>query len=131
VALSWNVIDNGQVTGASHRLEATRQGYEITLHKLEQDIPRELATIEGSLQTAEARRNALTKSAAEAEENLKLVEAQVALGQATQLDFLNAQGNLLRVRVSIADATRSHEVARAELDRVTGRYLEYDGMDAP
>jgi len=55
VALSWRVIDNGQVTGASHRLEAIRQGYEITLHKLEQDIPRELATIEGALRSADAR----------------------------------------------------------------------------
>ena len=67
--------------------EARRQSYEITLHKLEQNVPRELAVIEGSLQNADARRGALVESAAEAEENLKLIETQVALGQATQLDF--------------------------------------------
>jgi outer membrane protein TolC len=131
VAMSWQVIDNGQITGASRRLEATRQAYEIDLHKLEQSVPRELATIEGSLEDADARRAALVKSTAEAEENLKLIEEQIALGQATQLDFLKAQGNLLSVRAGIADATYSHEIARAELDRATGRYLQYHFENAP
>jgi outer membrane protein TolC len=131
VAMSWQVVDNGQVTGASRRIEAIRQVYEVTLQKLEQSVPRELATVEGSLQDADARRAALAKSAAEAEENLNLIETQVALGQATQLDFLNAQSNLLSVRAGLADATYSHEVARAELDRATGRYLQYHFENAP
>lgn len=125
VAMSWQVIDNGQVTGASRRIEASRQQYEIALHNLKQDIPRELATVEAALQAANARRDALAKSAEAAEENLKLIEAQVTLGQATQFDFLKAQSNLLSVRAGVLDATYSHELARADLDRVTGRYLEY------
>ncbi len=116
VEMSWRVIDNGQVTGASHRLEATRQAYEIILRKLQQNIPRELATIQGELQNADARREALNKSAAEAEENLELIEAQVALGQATQLDFFKAQGNLLSVRAGLAEACMLTSRARAELD---------------
>jgi hypothetical protein len=35
------------------------------------------------------------------------------------------------VREGIADATHSHEAARAELDHVTGRYLEYITAPAP
>jgi outer membrane protein TolC len=131
VSMSWQIIDNGQITGASHRLEATRQVYEIDLHKLEQSIPRELATVEGYLQDADARHAALAKSVAEAEEELNLIEAQIALGQATQLDFLKAQGNLLSVRARIEDATYSHEIARAELDHVTGRYLQYHFENVP
>jgi outer membrane protein TolC len=131
VAMSWQVIDNGQVTGRSRQIEAIRQGYEVTLHKLEQNVPRELAVVEGSLQNADARRAALVKSAAAAEENLKLIEKEVALGQATQLDFLDAQRNLLSVRAGLEDATYSHEIARAELDRVTGRYLQFHFEDAP
>lgn len=131
VALSWQVIDNGRVTGASRRVEASRQIYEVTLHKLEQSVPRELATVEGSLQDADARHDALIKSAAEAEENLKLIETQLGLGQATQLDFLNAQSNLLSVRAGLEDATFTHELARAELDRVTGRYLQYHSVNVP
>ena len=131
VAVSWRVIDNGQVTGASRRLEATRQGYEVALNQLKQSVPRELADIEGALQNADGRRNALLKAAAEAEENLKLIETQVALGQATQFDFLKAQGNLLSVRAGLVEATYSHEIARAELDRATGRYLEYHPENVP
>ena len=124
-ALSWHVIDNGRVVGASRRAEAARQGYMIVLHELQQDVPRELAAVEGALQSAAARRQALVEAAAAAEENLKLIETQVALGQATQLDFLKAQNNLLSVRAGILNATYMHEVARAEVDHVTGRYLEY------
>jgi outer membrane protein TolC len=130
VALSWQVIDNGRVIGASHRLEAARQGYEITLHKLEQNIPRELATIEGALRSADARYAALTKSAEDAEENLRLIETQISLGQATQLDFLKAQNNLLSVRAGLVDATQSQAIAHADLDRATGRYLQYPDEDA-
>jgi outer membrane protein TolC len=131
VALTWTIVDNGQVTGASHQLAATQQAYEIMLHKLEQNIPRELATVEGTLQSTDERREAFLKAAEAAEENLRLIEAQVSLGEATQLDFLKAQGNLLSVRAGIAEAMYSHETARAELDHATGRYLEYIPTPAP
>jgi outer membrane protein TolC len=131
VAMSWRVIDNGQVIGLSHQLAATQQAYEILLHKLEQNVPRELATIEGALQSADERREAFLKSLESAEENLRLVEAQVALGEATQFDFLKAQSNLLSVRDGLADATLTHEEARANLDYATGRYLQYTANTAP
>jgi outer membrane protein TolC len=130
VQMSWQIIDNGRVTGEARQLEASRQAYEISLHQLEQSIPRELAVIEGALQSADARRDALVKSAEEAEENLRLIETRVSLGEATQFDFLQAQGNLLSVRAGIADATYSHEVERAELDHATGRYLQYGAQGA-
>jgi outer membrane protein TolC len=131
VALTWTIVDNGQVTGASHQLAATQQAYEIMLHKLEQNIPRELATVEDTLQSTDERREAFLKAAEAAEENLRLIEAQVSLGEATQLDFLKAQGNLLSVRAGIAETMYSHETARAELDHATGRYLEYIPTPAP
>jgi outer membrane protein TolC len=131
LALTWQVIDNGQITGVSRQLEALRQEYEITLHKLKQNIPRELATIEGELESADARHDALLKSAESAEENLRLIEAQVSLGEATQFDFLNAQSNLLSLRAGLVGTIQSHEAARAELDRATGRYLQYEEGSTP
>jgi outer membrane protein TolC len=131
VEMSWQIIDNGRVTGASRQIEATRQAYKIALRQLEQNIPLELAAIEGALQNADARRDALVKSAEEAEENLRLIERRVSLGEATQFDFLQAQSNLLSVRAGIVDAIHSHEVARAELDHATGRYLQYHSEKAP
>ena len=125
VGLTWRIIDNGQVIGAQRRLEAIRQEYTLALHKLEAVIPRELAGIAGALQTAAAQHDAFVKSAAAAAENLQLIEARLALGQATQLDFLNAQSDLLGVRTGLADAIFTHEIACADFDRATGRYLEF------
>jgi outer membrane protein TolC len=123
--MSWTVIDNGQVTGAARSLEAARQAYAINLQQLEQNVPRELLRVKASLEDADAQLTALRKSTDSAEENLKLVEARVSLGEATQLDFLNAQSNLLSVRVGILNAINLHETARADLDHVTGRYLRF------
>lgn len=130
-ALSWRVVDNGQVTGASRRTESVREGYRIALSKLEANVPRELARVAQALENADARLAGLNKAVAESEENLKLVETQVILGEATQLDFLNAQGNLLLVRVGVLQALYDHESARAELDRATGAYLEFAGHRQP
>jgi len=131
VQMSWAIIDNGQVTGAARSLEAVRQEYQIDLCKLEQAVPRELARIRGDLEHQDAQLAALQKSAEEAEENLKLIESKVALGQATQLDFLDAQRGLLSVRAGIVSAVYLHEVARAEIDLATGRYLEFTAAGAP
>ena len=68
--------------------------------------------------------------AGEAEELLKLVETRVALGAATQLDFLNAQNNLLSTQTAILQAVFENELARAEFDRVTGRYLDFPDRPA-
>ena len=128
-ALSWRVVDNGQVTGASRRAESVRQIYQITLRRLEQNVPRELARVAQTLENADARLGALQKAVAATEENLKLVETKVVLGEATQLDFLNAQRNLLWVRTGVLQAVYDHASARAQLDRVTGAYLNFAGHD--
>ena len=125
VTLSWRVIDNGQVTGLSRQLAAGSAAYDLARRQLEQHIPREIAAVAGALETAAARRAALQQSAAAAAENLTLIEAQIALGEATQYDFLQAQANLLALRAGLVDATHAAAVARASLDRVTGRYLPF------
>jgi len=43
---------------------------------------------------------------------------------------LKAQNNLLSVRAGLVDATESQALARAGLDRATGRYLQYYNEDA-
>lgn len=125
VGLTWRVIDNGQVIGARRRLDAVRQEYALALHKLKEAVPRELSAIAGALQTAAARHDAYDKAVATAAEYLQLIEARLALGQATQLDFLNAQSDLLSVRVGLINAIFSHETACADLNRATGRYLDF------
>lgn len=129
-AFTWQVIDAGKVRGASSQVESGRQAMEIALRRLEENVPRELQVLVHTLETIDAKVAALKQSAAEAEELLKLVEARVKLGEATQLDFLNAQSNLLSVRTGILLAVFSNEAARAEFDRLTGRYLDFSNRPA-
>jgi outer membrane protein TolC len=130
VAYTWQVIDNGRVTGASRRMAGNVAAVRITLQRLEENVPRELATLARTLETVEARYHALEQSRTQAEELLKLVETRLALGEATQLEHLNAQSNLLNVRAGQLMGTYDNEIARAEFDRLTGRYLDFSA-DAP
>lgn len=125
VSLTWQIIDNGSVTGPSRRAVALRGEYETILDELEQNIPRELDRITRSLQTTDAKLAALQKSTDEAEETLRLIESRITLGEATQLDFFDAQRNLFAVRHAVVDAEFQHAIAFADLDRVIGRYLEF------
>ena len=125
VSLTWQIIDNGSVTGPSRRIAAQRGEYEVVLNQLEQNIPRELDRVALSLQDADAKLAALQKSTQEAEEGLNLVQTRMALGETTQLDFSDAQRNLLAVRHAIVDAQFQRAFALADLDRITGRYLEF------
>ncbi len=125
VTFTWQVIDTGRVTGAKRQIESARQTLEVTLRRLEENVPRELAVLAHTLETVAAKFGGLKQSLAEAEELLKLVETRVGLGEATQLDFLNAQSNLLSTQAGILQTVFENETARAEFDRITGRYLEF------
>jgi outer membrane protein TolC len=124
-SLSWQILDNGQVTGASRQVDGIRQEYEVTLRQLEQNIPRQLARVGHALEDADAQLAALNQSLAEAEEYLRVTENRVSLGEATQLDFSDAQCHLLAVRSGIVEALFNYGSALAELDWITGRYLEF------
>src|SRR5439155_5150922 len=52
---SWQVIDNGRVTGASRRVESGRRALAVTLQRLEENVPRELAILARALQTVDAK----------------------------------------------------------------------------
>lgn len=123
--LTWQIVDNGRVTGERRQVEAVRVQYQLVLAQLEQNIPRDLERISHALENTDAKLNALQKATTEAEEGLKLIESRISLGEATQLDFSDAQRNLLAVRHGVIDALFQHASALAELDLATGRYLEF------
>jgi len=130
-AFTWQVLDNGRLTGASRQIESARQALAITLRQLEENVPRELASLAHTLESVDAKLGALRQSAGQAEEALTLVEQRLKLGEATQLEFLNAQGNLLSTQDGLLQAVFENECARAEFDRLTGRYLEIGSRPAP
>lgn len=123
--MTWRVVDNGQTAGGAMSVQKKKENYEITLKKLEENIPRDLTRVSNSLKAEEARINALQKAVNVAEENLKNVEAQIAVGASGQLDFLNAQSAFYETKFGILKGLYQYNLALAEWDRVTGRYLQY------
>ncbi len=121
---TWRMGDNGAIIGASRRVAARREAMEVTLRRLEENVPRELAALSGAAETAAAKMAALRASLQQAKELLQLAEQRVALGEATQLDYRNAQANLLSTQTGLAQAAFESELVRADLDRITGRYLD-------
>ncbi|SDT88298.1 Outer membrane protein TolC [Verrucomicrobium sp. GAS474] len=125
IGASWLILDGGAVRGAVVDYQATREGYGILLRQLQSDIPRDLRQIADSLRTASAMVDSSTLAVALAEENYRVVEAQIANGTAVSLDLLNAQTNLLNAQYNRINALLENNTAVAQFDTVTGRYLEF------
>jgi outer membrane protein TolC len=126
-SLSWQVIDTGTVRGQAVNLQAIGEGYKIDLQRMEDDVPRQLRQVQHAVALAASKLEGTEQNVALAGENFRLVAAQVANGDLPQLDFLNAQSNLLQARFNRLNALLENNIAAAQLDVVTGRYLEFVG----
>ncbi|MDQ6623457.1 MAG: TolC family protein, partial [Verrucomicrobiota bacterium] len=125
LAYSWRVIDNGLVTGEVVRQRALREANEAVLAKLEADVPRALLRIQNKLRALEARRAALSEASGVAEQSLRAIENNLAEGLSSQLEYRNAESSLLETRAGLLAVAYEQNVARAERDRVTGRYFQF------
>ena len=124
-AYTWRVIDNGEVSGAVSQQRAARETNELQLHKLEANVPRELARLQNNLLAIAARYRSLVQAADVAERNVASVQENRAQGLASVLDFRNAESSLLVTRRGILSAVYDQKVALAEWDRATGRYFQF------
>ena len=130
-SLTWTPYDGGTLQGQARTLDATRAAYQIQLQSLEDQVPRDLQQIAASLQKAAAQLEGSESNVALADQNLKQVEAQVANGDLPQLDFINAQTNLLQAHFNRLNALLENSLAIAQFELVTGRYLEFAQKKAP
>lgn len=124
-AYTWHVIDNGKVTGAVRKQRAAREMNEITVKKLEADVTREILRIHNNLAAIEARQKSLTSGSAAAAESSQIVEQNLAGGLASQLEYRLTQNGYLETRSGLLNAIYQYNIARAEWDRVTGRYFQF------
>ncbi len=127
---SWQVTDGGLAQADASQIQAQKDSYQIDLKQLEDTVPLQLRQIEGLLKQAAAQLESSQQNVDLAEENFNQVATQVAQGDLPQLDFLNAQSNLLQARFNRIDALLENNTAIAQLDFVTGRYLELLTPDA-
>ncbi|MFZ5806661.1 MAG: TolC family protein [Verrucomicrobiota bacterium] len=123
--MSWTMFDGGRTFGVASTQKHKREREEILLKRLEENAPREISRVLNALRAEEARMFALQKSARTAEENLKNIEAQMTAGGSGQLDFLNAQTTFYEAKFGILQGLYRYNVALAELDLATGRYLRF------
>lgn len=126
----WVVIDTGLVRGEARRLDAVRAELQVGLQRLERDIPGELAGVRASVDASAATLRTLRGNVAVAQNTLNIINAGVAQGLNSQIEFLDAQTGVLNTRLGMLDAALALTQARTEFDRIAGRYLRFVTDDA-
>ena len=124
-AYTWRVVDNGKVGGAVLRARSAREINELTCHKLEANIPRDLSHIANYLKTTEVRERSLATASGAAEESAQVVQQNLANGLSSPLEYRTTQNAFLETRSGLLDAIYQHNLAVAEWDRATGRYFHF------
>src|SRR4051812_7070272 len=124
-AYTWRVIDNGKVGGAVLRARAAREQNELTCRKLESNVSRDLSRIANNIEAIAGREQSLASASAAAEESARTVRENVATGLISPLEYRVSQTAFLTTESGLLDAIYQHNVARAEWDRVSGRYFQF------
>ena len=134
VAYTWKVMDSGRTYGEVKQERSAREINEIMLHKLEQDIPRDMARIHHELSAIADKQKVLAAAADAAQHNALTVEENLSKGIVSQIEFRQAQTAALELQSSLLTLAYQQHVAMAEWDRATGRYLAFSdaaGQNVP
>ncbi|MEO5722702.1 MAG: TolC family protein [Chthoniobacterales bacterium] len=124
-AYTWRVVDNGKVGGAVAQRRAAREINELVVAKMEADVPRQLAQIQNNLRSIAARQTALSRATVVAEQTVADVVNNLTEGRSSQLEYRTAEASFLQSKAGLLAVAFQQNLARAELDRVTGRYFQF------
>jgi outer membrane protein TolC len=125
VAFTWQVIDNGRVSGQVARQRAVREMNEISLHQLEANAALDLKRIANNFRAIEGRWKSLNAAVSGAEQNVNVVQRTLEEGLSSQLEFRTAESSFLETKSALLAAAYQQNIARAEWDRATGRYFQF------
>lgn len=118
--LNWDIFDGFLTQGRVEQAEALRDSANEDVTDITRRIELEVRTAWSSFVEAREVLESQQKVQEQAQEALRLADARVAAGTATQLDVLNAQTALTEARSTQAQALRDYAVARARLERAIG-----------
>ena len=121
----WNIIDTGNVRGNVRLQESTRDIAAISVATLERNIPADLAVVRARITDAASTVAALRGNVDTAQNTLNIIQAGVAQGINSQLEFLDAQNGVFGIRSALLAANLEMSLAHAEFDRITGNYLQF------
>jgi outer membrane protein TolC len=122
---TWRVIDNGQTYGAVKKQRATREINELLVHKMEQDIPREMTRLDRDIKAIAAKQELLSGASGAASQNAATVEENLGKGIVSQLEYRQAENAALEVKSGLLSLAYQQQIALAEWDRATGRYFRF------
>jgi outer membrane protein TolC len=125
VAYTWRVVDNGKVYGAVEQRRSAREINELLLQRMESDIPRDLSRIRNNLQAMAKNHTSLAQATSAAAQTALTANENLAGGVASQLESRLAENASLEVQTGLLNLAYQQSLARAELDRVTGRYVQF------
>ena len=127
-AYTWQVVDNGKTYGAVLKQRSVREINELTLQKLEADVPREMSRIRHDLEAIGVKHRSLAGASSTAEENASTVQQNLAEGIVSQFEFRLAENDSLEVKSSLITLAYQQNLALAEWDRATGRYFQFSDV---
>lgn len=122
---TWRVIDNGEVGGAVLRQKSIKEMNELVVQRMEANVARELTRIHNNLLALRIRHNALTGATGDAATTVADVQNHLVEGLSSQLEYRTAESSYLETKATLLSATFQQNIARAEYDRVTGRYFQF------
>ena len=122
---NWTIIDTGAVRGTVRGLEAQRDVLSIALRQAKCNLPSSLALVHARMADAANKIAALRGNVGTAENTLDMIQAGLAQGINSQLEFLDAQNGVLGARSGLLGAELEMSLAHAEFDRLTGRYVSF------
>jgi outer membrane protein TolC len=122
---TWQVIDNGKVTGAVIKQRKVREINEIACRKLEASVSRDLLRIRNDLEAIESQHKSFATAVGAAEQATVSVRQNLGGGLASELEYRLAESNFFKTQSGLLEGTYQHNLALAEWDRVTGRYFQF------
>ena len=131
VRADWAIIDTGTVLGATREYDAMREAIGATLHRMEESVGTDLATVHGQADAATEAVAVLSGNIAIAQDTLNIIQAGVAQGLNSQLEALDAQNSVYTTRLNLLEAQLTLSQTHAEFDRITGRYLRFVSEPRP
>ena len=100
----WAVIDTGLVRGGVRTIQAQSDAISIAVQQAERDLPANLALVHARMAGAADKIAVLRGNVDTAENTLNMVQAGLAQGLDSELEFLDAQNGVLGTRAGLLGA---------------------------
>lgn len=120
-AVNWNVFDRLQTWTSRSKAKANARIAEYELDQARLNVQVEIRQLHNALVEARERAKVSRETIVQSEEELRLAQERFRVGAGTTLDIIVARANLANARGQEVQAKCDFLMARAQLERATGR----------